>query len=230
MVATALGQDSWELHRFNLVSQQLDRWIVIRATRLVSEFDGLVFSFVDETGTLIFLDVEADRARVVWTEVNDGEALDVCSTPSSMAALVRHAESGQQLRFEAWRWDLPQRALRQREVLEIADVFAGTVLPDGRFVALLSRDDQTVLRVGGADREVEGAEALRASGGAYAVLRQGAMELFTPQYEVQISSESGERLRFRCNQHRVTVWDDAGHLAILDGLTGRTLLHVGVRV
>jgi hypothetical protein len=230
VVATALGPGSWELHRFDLVRQRLARWIVVRASRLVTDFDGTVFSFVDETGTLIFLDVEADRARVVWTEVDDGEALDVCSTPSSMAALVRHAGPGQQLRFEAWRWDVPQRALRQREVLEVADAVSGTVLPDGRFVALIRRDDRTVLRVAGADQEIEPAEAVRASGGAYAVLRQGAMDLFTPEFDVRVSSEDGEGLGFRSNQDRVTVWDDAGHLAILDGLTGDALLHPVVRV
>jgi hypothetical protein len=42
VVATALGQGSWQLHLFHLVRQQLHRWIVIRGARLVLEFDGTV--------------------------------------------------------------------------------------------------------------------------------------------------------------------------------------------
>lgn len=230
VVATGLGANGWELHRFNLVTQQLDRWIVIRAARLVTEFDGTVFTFIDEAGTLIFLDVEAERARVVWTEVDDGEALDVTYTATSVSALVRHALPGQDLRFEAWRWDLPQRTLRQRQVLDVTDVIAGSVLPDGQFVALVRNDDGVVLRVGGLDQEIAAADGLRTSGGSYALLRDGAMDLVTPTFEAQVISETGEGLRFRHNQESVTVWDDAGHLAVLDGRAGQTLLHTQIRV
>jgi hypothetical protein len=229
VIASDLGRGNWELHRFDLVTQRLDRWVVIRAAHLVTEFDGTVFNFVDETGTLIFLDVEADRARVVWTEVNEGEALEVRSSASSMAALVRFSDDGQ-FRYEAWRWDLPQRALRQRQRLDITDVTTGSVLPDGKFVALLKEGEATRLSLGGVSHVAPEADGLRVSGSSFAVLRQGKIELTAPNFSVSVSTELGDGIRFRENANRITVWDDLGHLAILDGMTGQTVLHTQLRV
>jgi hypothetical protein len=96
-------------------------------------------------------------------------------------------------------------------------------------VALIAQQDHTVLRVGSTERDAAGAEAVSASGGAYAVLRPGVMDLVAPRFDLHVFSENGA-LGFRYHQERLTVWDNAGHLAVLDGLTGETLFHAHVRV
>jgi hypothetical protein len=231
-----------ELHRLDLTTRRLRRWVTLRVARVLDSFDGGVLVVLDADG-LALLDATADQARVVWRELDRTVTVHkLARGPASLAALLSVPGTGRA--HELWRWDLPAMTLRERFEVDLQGAHQAAVLARGRLATIHEgpeQDGRPVVRwqAGNAvpdERpltEAAGAQAL-SSGDTLAISAADAagtsVSVTTRQPD---GTAARTRVRFptpwagasmagtgraglRAHEGTVTVWDGYGRIVCID--------------
>lgn len=252
LLATYLGDLTWELHALDLATRQIQRWITIRVNHLPQSYDGTTLTILDEHGSVNFLDVQSPQPKVLWRELNGvGEAVDLARSPGRLVAAVRTfpAPGLPEGRLEIWHWELPSLALRGRtpvvwprsqarvtsagvllyldqveEIPEASWTYALTAVERG-----ISREPEAITAVGPVE--------LMASGMAHALALTSPDDM---RLDVTTASPGTADMSFRFLGHSrpqlrshadtVTVWDERGRIVAVDTAQRRLVCNVRTRL